>query len=141
MDNGFRGRGRRYGSAISDINVTPFVDVLLVLLVIFMLTAHVMETGIDVDVPKVVTTRDSTKDLPIVTVTKDGLTFLGDEATNINLLAEGVRKKHNGQMVYLRADKDVRWEVLAQVMAALGEAKIPLSAVTRFDDTGRKKGR
>ena len=47
------GRGRRGGNALAEINVTPFVDVVLVLLIIFMLTAHVMEFGIEVDVPKV----------------------------------------------------------------------------------------
>ena len=56
--SGSRGRGRfQYGGALSEINVTPFVDVLLVLLVIFMLTAHVMETGFDVDVPAVKYTK------------------------------------------------------------------------------------
>jgi biopolymer transport protein ExbD len=99
-----------------------------------------METGIDVAVPAVKTTKDSTRDLPIITVTKEGTTYLGEEPTNINLLADGVKKKYGGQMVYVRADKDVRWEILAQVMAELGEAKIPLSAVTRPDSTG-KKGR
>ncbi len=140
IDNGGRGRGRRFGAAISEINVTPFVDVLLVLLVIFMLTAHVMETGIDVAVPAVRTTKDSTQDRPIITVTKEGTTYLGDEPMNINLLADSVKKKYGEQMVYVRADKDLRWEILAQVMAELGEGKIPIGMVTRPDETG-KKGR
>ncbi len=81
--NGTRGRGRfQHSGALSEINVTPFVDVLLVLLIIFMLTAHVMESGIDVDVPAVKTTKDTTKDLPIVVISKDSEFSLGDKPIN-----------------------------------------------------------
>jgi biopolymer transport protein ExbD len=142
FDNGGRGRGRdRGGNAISDINVTPFVDVLLVLLIIFMLTAHVMESGIEIDVPTVKTTKDTTKDLPVVSISKTGEVFLGDSGININLLVGAVRKRYAGSpTVYIRADKDTPWDTVAQVMAELGAAKINISAVTKPEDSrGRRR--
>src|SRR5436309_15237828 len=91
--NGGNGGGGRFGSrrrigsgALSEINVTPFVDVVLVLLIIFMLTAHVMEFGIEVDVPQVTTTRESPKELPVVIITKTGETYLNEKPTNNHLL-------------------------------------------------------
>src|SRR5437667_1243645 len=92
---GASGRRRFHGmTALSEINVTPFVDVLLVLLIIFMLTAHVMESGIEVDVPAVKTTKDTTKDLPIVTITKTGEVYLGDKIANINELAASIPSQY-----------------------------------------------
>jgi biopolymer transport protein ExbD len=136
-----RGRGRfQGGGMLAEINVTPFVDVLLVLLIIFMLTAHVMESGIEVDVPAVKTTKDTTKDLPIVTVTKEGLFYLGEKEININELGPTIQKRYGkGQTVYVRADKQTPWETLAQVVAELGAAKIPVSLVTKPEDNTRKR--
>ncbi len=71
------GRRSRGLPAMSDINVTPFVDVVLVLLIIFIITAHVMDYGIDVEVPKTKTVATSVKDFPIVTVSKAGEVSLG----------------------------------------------------------------
>jgi len=138
---GRRGRGGfRYGAALSDINVTPFVDVLLVLLVIFMLTAHVMESGIEVDVPTVKTTKDTTRELPIVNVTKEGDLYLGDRSININQLASAVLTRYGkAPTVYVRADKSVSWEIVAQVLAELGAAKIGVSAVTKAEDIRRPR--
>ena len=138
--NGGRGRGRfQGGGMLSEINVTPFVDVLLVLLIIFMLTAHVMESGIEVDVPAVKTTKDTTKDLPIISVTKEGLVYLGENTININELAPAILKRYGKQPVYVRADKLTPWETLAQVLAELGAAKISLSVVTKPEDITRKR--
>ena len=67
------GRSRFRGtSTLSEINVVPLVDVVLVLLIIFMLTAHVMEFGMEVDVPKTKLSKDTAQELPVVTITKDG---------------------------------------------------------------------
>src|SRR3954465_12117697 len=89
---GYRSR-RRGGAALSEINVTPFVDVVLVLLIIFMLTAHVMEYGIDVDVPQVSTTKSSNEELPVITIDKTGNTTLSGQPVNIHNLAAEVRAK------------------------------------------------
>ena len=139
--SGGRGRGRFQGSGmLSEINVTPFVDVLLVLLIIFMLTAHVMESGIEVDVPEVKTTKDTTKDLPVVTITKEPELYLGDKPVNINELAAAVVKQYGkGQTVYVRADKQTSFETVAAVLAELGAAKINVSVVTKPEDTTRKR--
>src|SRR3954447_4339376 len=95
--SGGNGNGRRSfrsgPGALSEINVIPLVDVVLVLLIIFMLTAHVMEFGLEVDVPKVTQTRDTTESLPVVTISKEGLITLNDKAVNINLLGETVKQK------------------------------------------------
>ena len=140
QDNGGRGRGRGGGAALSEINVTPFVDVLLVLLIIFMLTAHVVETGIDIDVPTVKTTAATTKDLPIVEVTKEANLYLGGAMININELGGVVKKRYPGAtMVYVRADKRTPWESVAQVVAELGAAKIPVSVVTKPEEIARGK--
>src|SRR5271156_992317 len=97
MTNGAGGRRSRGLPAMAEINVTPFVDVVLVLLIIFMITAHVMEYGIDIDVPKTKTVATSTKDLPIVQISKSGEIYLGRDLVNINRLAEDIRTKYPGQ--------------------------------------------
>lgn len=133
---------RFHGSpALSDINVTPFVDVLLVVLIIFMMTAHVMEFGIEVDVPEVKTTRDSVKELPVITITREGTTYLGDKPVNINELGDIVKQKYGkGQAVYLRADKQTIYDPIAHVLSALGDAEIPVNMVTKPDESvGRRR--
>src|SRR6476660_6354867 len=107
---GYRSR-RRGGAAISEINVTPFVDVVLVLLIIFMLTAHVMEFGIEVDVPKVRAVKDSAQELPVVTITKDGTIFLNEKPVNYNELKQSIQQRFGtAKGVYVRADKETIWE-------------------------------
>jgi len=134
-----RSRRRAYSGALSEINVTPFVDVMLVLLIIFMLTAHVMEFGIEVDVPKVRTVKDSAKELPVVNITKDGTLYLNETEVNINdLPAEIARRYAGAKAVYLRADKDTVWEPIAQVMSELGAAKLQVNAVTKPEDLADK---
>ena len=143
VNGGGQGSRRRSGgSSLSEINVTPFVDVVLVLLIIFMLTAHVMEFGIEVDVPKVRAVRDSAQDLPVVTISKDGTTYLNEKRININDLQTTILQRYGKtQAVYVRADKDTIWDPIAQVMATLGEAKITVNVVTQPEETlakGRK---
>jgi len=137
-----RGRFARI-SAMADINVIPLVDVVMVLLVIFMLTAHVMEFGLEVDVPRVRQTKDSAKELPVVTITKNGELFLNEQPVNINVLPQEVRRRFQGaQEVYVRADKDTIWDVIAQVISELGEAKLAVNMVTQpVDEAERPKSR
>src|SRR5215471_6832371 len=97
---------RRSASTLSEINVTPFVDVVLVLLIIFMLTAHVMEFGIEVDVPKVRAVKESAQEMPVVTITKQGVIKLNTDDVNINSLAATIRQKYGkAKGVYVRADR------------------------------------
>jgi biopolymer transport protein ExbD len=141
---GAGGRSRFRGTrTLAEINIVPLVDVVLVLLVIFMLTAHVMEFGMEVDVPKVKQVKDTAQELPVVTITRSGNLYLNDQMININDLGTQVRKKfHGASSVYLRADKDAIWDVIAQVVSALSEEKLGINMVTQpEDEADKKKGR
>src|SRR5580658_8022470 len=129
MNRGRRSRGPR---ALSEINVTPFVDVALVLLIIFMITAHVMEYGIEIDVPKTKTTATSTKDLPIIQISKAGEVYLGRDPIDINLIPQEVRRKYPGQTPF---------DPIANVLATLGDAKLAPLIVTQPDDNISKRRR
>ncbi|HZO57915.1 MAG TPA: biopolymer transporter ExbD [Bryobacteraceae bacterium] len=139
MGNGRR--GRRGGlPPMAEINIIPLVDVVLVLLIIFMLTAHVMEFGLEVDVPKVREVRSSAKELPVVTVTKEGEIQLNEKPVNFNLLGDEVRRRFpNETAVYVRADKGAVWEVLAQVVSELGEKKLQVQMVTQPVDVSARR--
>ena len=140
VNGGGFGSRRRGGMTLSEFNVTPFVDVVLVLLIIFMLTAHVMEFGIEVDVPKVRLSKDSVQELPTVTLTKDGTTYLNDSVVNINDLQKAITQKFGkAKGVYVRADKETVWEALAQVVSMLGQAGLQVNMVTQPEDTAVKR--
>ena len=135
-----RGRRGRATPALSEINVTPFVDVALVLLIIFMITAHVMEYGIEINVPKTKTVSAASKQLPVITISKAGDMFLGKDPENINRLADDIRAKYPGQeSVYLRADRETQFDIIAQVMSVLGTAKLGVNVVTQPDDSIGKR--
>src|SRR5215471_2685770 len=120
FNGGRRSRFRGTGS-LAEINIIPLVDVVLVLLIIFMLTAHVMEFGLEVDVPKVKQTRDTTQELPVVTIDREGASYLNGKPININDLGEQIRKRFaSSKSVYLRADRGTTWDPIAQVISALG---------------------
>lgn len=127
--------------AMAEINVTPFVDVALVLLIIFMITAHVMESGIDINVPKTQSVAAATKDLPIVQITKNAEMYLGKDPANIHKLVDDLHAKYPGQTaVYVRADADTPWDPIANVLSVLGTAKFAVSVVTRPDQgTGKRR--
>lgn len=137
---GSRRRGRGDVGAIADINVTPFVDVVLVLLIMFMLTAHVMEFGMELDVPRVRNVKETAQEMPVVNLTKDGKLYLNDTPMNINELAGALEKRFGrGRGAYVRADKETPWEDVAQVMNQLSFAKIQVYAVTQPEDVADKK--
>lgn len=125
--------GGRTQTALADINITPLVDVVLVLLLIFMLTAPVLQSGIDVAVPKTRTVNQLTDERTVVTIDKDQRVFLQDKPVNVHdlpsLLSRGdVTKK----TLYLRADEKVPFGAFASVMDAVKQAGITnISIVTR----------
>jgi biopolymer transport protein ExbD len=138
--NGGGSRSRRGTAALSEINVTPFVDVVLVLLIIFMLTAHVLDYGIEVDVPKVRAVKDSVQELPTVTVSKDGTTYLNEKPVNINDLQSAIAQRFGkSKAVYVRADKETIFDPIAQVMAILGQAGFQVRIVTQPEDSSPKR--
>ena len=138
------GRRQRGGGAMAEINVTPFVDVVLVLLIIFMITAHVMEFGLEVDVPKVrPVSKEATKDLPVVSIPKTGLLYLNGKEVNLYELKPAILQKYgkSTKAVYVMADKQTVWEVMAQVVAELGTAGFQVNLVTQPADSSAKGGR
>ena len=144
QSGGGRGRRRFHGqAALSEMNVVPLVDVVLVLLIIFMLTAHVMEFGLEVDVPKVNLSKESAQELQVINITKDGEIALNDKPMNLNLIPQELenRFKKGTRAVYLRADKATPYDPIAQVISALGQAKIEVKLVTQPVDSAGRKGR
>ena len=141
MNGGTGGFGRRRGgTALAEINITPFVDVVLVLLIIFMLTAHVMEFGLQVDVPKVRQVKDTAQEMPVVSLTREGTTYLNETPTSIFDLGTAIHRKFGtAKGVYVRADKETTWETLAQVVAQLGQDGFQVNMVTQPEDM-RAKG-
>jgi biopolymer transport protein ExbD len=138
--NGWRGRGRARVSvgALSEMNVVPLVDVVLVLLIIFMLTAHVMEYGLDVQAPVVKNAAETTEDLPVVTITRDAKMYLNDTPVkNINLLGSDIRSRFKTNAVFVRADRRLFWGDLAGVVAALGAEKFDIKLVAKTEDVGK----
>ena len=136
------GRSRFRGSVgtLSEINIIPLVDVVLVLLIIFMLTAHVMEFGLEVEVPKVTQVRNTAEELPVVTITKNGETYLAEKPVNINILGEAIKQRYPQQKgVYLRADKGTVWDPIAQVISKLGESKLDVRVVTQPEDEADRR--
>lgn len=141
LNSGGVGRGRFRGTpALAEINIVPLVDVVLVLLIIFMLTAHVMEFGLQVEVPKVKPVKENVQDLPVVEITREGTSYINGKPVNINSLAEVVRSRyHNASSVYLRADRRTPFDPIAQVIATLGDAKLGVNVVTQPEDQADKR--
>jgi biopolymer transport protein TolR len=127
-----RTRGRR---ALADINVTPFVDVVLVLLIIFMLTAPILQSGIELSVPKTKTVKEITEERLVISIDRQQRVFLGNDPININEIGSRLRQKirdPQGQSIFLRADEEVPFGAFATVMDAVKQAGITnVSIVTQ----------
>jgi biopolymer transport protein ExbD len=129
--HGRGGRFRGHGT-LSEINIIPLVDVVMVLLIIFMLTAHVMEFGIEVEVPKVDIERETAEVLPVITISPAGELYLNEKGVNINELEQTLRERFpKAKSVYLRADKSTNWDPIAQVIARLQKSQLGINVVTQ----------
>jgi len=126
---------RETATTLSDINMVPFIDVVLVLLIIFMITAPILQSGIEVDVPKTKTVKELTEVRMVVTIDRSQRVYLNDKAVNIHDLGKMVLEQtHNlkQQAVYVRADETVPFGSWATVVDALRQAGIQnISVVTQ----------
>jgi biopolymer transport protein TolR len=112
--------------ALSEINVTPFVDVMLVLLIIFMVTAPMMQQGVDVDLPETTTQPLRMQDEPLVlSVQKSGKYFIGRSEVPVDELAEKLEAIFEGRdskEIFLRADSEAPYGVVVRGLAAARQA-------------------
>jgi biopolymer transport protein ExbD len=130
-----RGRWRSQIGVMAEMNVVPLVDVVLVLLIIFMVTASVMEFGLNIDVPQVKQVRDTNEEHPVISVARNGTTYLNDKLVNINNIGKEVKRQFPGQSdVYVRGDKNLTWQNLAVVISTLDEAGLKQKLVTKPED-------
>jgi biopolymer transport protein TolR len=125
---------RQTSSSLSEINVVPFVDIMLVLLVIFMITAPIIQSGIEVDVPKTKTVREISEERLVITIDRAQRVYIGDRPVNIHDLGPQVRARTpdpEHSAVYLRCDETVPFGSLAAVVDALKQNGITnISLVT-----------
>ncbi len=132
----------RAQTSLAEINVTPFVDVVLVLLIILMVTVPVIESGIEVNVPQTRTVANNTEERTTVTINRKGGLYVGSEPTNINDLGpklHALMRDPDRQEVYLRADKDVTWGTVATVIDTLRTNHIDkIDVVTKPYERGRQ---
>lgn len=126
---------RETGTALSEINMVPFIDVMLVLLVIFMITAPILQSGIDVSVPKTKTVKELTEVRMVVTIDRSQNVFLNDKPINIHDLGPTiVKQSHDPQhrAVYLRSDTSIPVGTFVTVLDALKQSGIQnVSVVTQ----------
>jgi biopolymer transport protein TolR len=125
----------RTQTSLSDINITPFVDVVLVLLVMFMVTAPILQSGIEVEVPKTKTVKEISEERLVITIDKDQKVYLGNDPININEIADRLHEKirdPQGQSVFIRSDENVPFGAFATVMDAVKQTGISnVSIVTQ----------
>jgi biopolymer transport protein ExbD/biopolymer transport protein TolR len=135
----FTNRNGRTQTALAEINVTPLVDVMLVLLVIFMVTAPILQTGIQVNLPKTREARsdEATPESIIISVDKEGSIYLSGrnerQAINVNDLPKVLEErqaKSKERRVYLRGDGDTPYRVIAYVLDQAKRAGANVSLVT-----------
>lgn len=133
---------------MSDINVTPFVDVMLVLLIIFMVTAPMMVQGVDVALPEATSKPLESENEPlIITVDKNNAIFINDYEVSLGFLQEKLVKVLEGRAdreVYFRADKDIAYGIVVQVISeikAAGVEKLGMVTVPMDSETENRKRR
>lgn len=132
----------RTQTSLSEINVTPLVDVVLVLLIIFMVTAPVLQSGIEVSVPKTKTVKEISQERVVVTITSKQDIYVDKELVNINNIGEKLSAKvfdPERQPIYVRADENIPFGLFATVMDAVKASGIRnVSIVTQPLEEGKK---
>jgi len=120
-------RQHHTASSLADINITPFVDVVLVLLIIFMITAPILQSGIEVALPKTKTVKAIMEERLVVTIDRAQRLYLGNQPINIHQLGEQLRRRlpaRTAQAIFVRCDEAVPFGAFATVMDAIAQAGI-----------------
>lgn len=125
---GFSSNSGKSRMVLSEINVTPLVDVMLVLLVVFMITAPMMQQGIDIQLPKTAASGIETKEDPIVlTIKSNQKVHLGDSTFASSQVKEKIQslfKSRKNKQIYIKADKSVDYGTVAEVIAEIKAAGV-----------------
>jgi len=131
----FTARDGSTRTALSEINMVPFIDIVLVLLIIFMVTAPVIQSGVEVKLPKTQFTREITEERLVISIRQDQTIYLQNDPVNINQLVDKIKERKPGEKnvsVYVRADTDAPVGALLGVMDKLKTAGIDnVSMVTQ----------
>ncbi|SEP60280.1 Cell division and transport-associated protein TolR [Faunimonas pinastri] len=137
---GRRRRGHRNNAVMAEINVTPFVDVILVLLIIFMVSAPLLTSGVPIDLPETQAKALSADTEPLtVSVRSDGKIYLQDnEVTPDKLVAtlQALGKDGPEQRIFVRGDKTADYGTIMQVMGRLSEAGYKHIGLVTLEETG-----
>lgn len=130
-------------STLSEINMVPFIDVVLVLLIIFMITAPILQSGIEVDVPKTHTIKEINQERLVVTVDKAQRIYLGNEAINIHDLGPRIKSelKNSKEGIFLRCDETVPFGIFASVIDTLRVSGISNISIVTEPITERARTR
>ncbi|HEV8306727.1 MAG TPA: biopolymer transporter ExbD [Methylomirabilota bacterium] len=126
VDAGAEGSGRVRGT-LAEINVIPLVDVVLVLLLIFMLTAPMMYRGIDVNLPRTSSKPTAIEERLVLTITKDRLLFINDRALPLATLETRLRdllRDRTDKTIFIKADKDIAYGYVVETMDRVRRAGV-----------------
>jgi len=133
--------GKGTQTSLSEINMIPFIDVVLVLLIIFMITAPILQSGIEVDVPKTKTVREIVEQRIVVTVDKGQKVYIGNDPVNIHQLGSKLKSqlKKPQDSVFLRCDETVPFGTFATVIDTLRQSGISNISIVTQPITDRQK--
>ncbi len=122
--------------------MVPFIDIVLVLLIIFMITAPILQSSIEVDVPKTKTTHEISEQKIVVTMDKNQLVYLGNDPINVHDLGPKIsaKMKKPNEGIFLRCDKTVPFGAFATLMDALRQAGISNISIVTEPQPDRAKG-
>ena len=130
-------------SSLSEINMVPFIDIVLVLLIIFMITAPILQSGIELDVPKTKSVKEITEQKVVVSIDKKQLVYLGNDPVNVHDIGAKVHaqlKKPN-EGVFLRCDESVPFGIFAAVIDALKQSGVANISIVTEPISDRAKTR
>jgi biopolymer transport protein TolR len=129
--------------SMSEINVTPLVDVVLVLLIVFMVTAPILQTGIEVNLPRTQTVADvDPEQRAVITISREELLFYRSGMVNFNQLGDLLRRDvgNTNRPIFLQADEDVRWKTIVAVVDEIRlSGYTAINLVTRPYQTERRR--